>query len=354
MRLFSVAVCTGVAVALLAGCSGTGSSPSNSSIMPGGASKISHLGHHGTPLMAAIPKFLHAPRKGHLIWNAAAAKGQYTQEFFATSNNVLGYPKNNSGNGPSTCSESTGTNVNGIGVDPAGNLIVPNAFGGVQVYSGPGQCGPLMATIPDSLGQAADGASRNAASGTIVVGHANGTVAACTVSGTSGTCNQLTAPNLALGFTQVAMDGAGNCYANGFDTISGLPSLWYWTGCSGTGIEDTGYSASATGGLDVDNQGNVVAVAQGAPSTVTVYSGCATGACTILTGPTNLNGSGDAVYCHLGKQNERYACGDASTGSVDVYSYLPTRTPTYMYSYNNGLTSSLIVEVGLFAPPSRK
>jgi hypothetical protein len=342
MRLFSVAVCTGVAVALLAGCSGTGSSPSNS-MMPGGASKISQLGHHGTPLMAAIPKFLHVRQQGHIRY-MAAPKGLYAQQFLSTTASVQGYTKNNSGNGPPICAIGSGTNVNGFGVDRSGEVIVPAAFNGIQIYTGTGGCGTLSATIPDSFGQAADGAAQNAATGTIIVGHANGTVAACTVSGTGGSCTSLTTLS---GFVQVAMDNSGNCWAT--TTSSGL---YYFAGCAGSGTAQSGFnSGGGSGGLDIDNAGNVVSTTQGAPSSVTVYH-CASNSCSIVTGPTSLNGTGDAVYCHLGRQNERLACGNASTGAVDVYSYLPSRAPGYMYSFNNGLFASNIVEAAAYSPSS--
>jgi hypothetical protein len=352
MRLFSVAVCTGVAVALLAGCSGTGSSPSNSSIMPGGASKISQLGHHGTPLMAAIPRFLHVRQTGHIRFNQAGTKGLYGQQFICVvgtqSCGGWGYPKNNSANGPFICTIGplAAVGVNGIGVDKSGNTIIPDAFSGIYVFTGglttTPFCGTQAANIPDSFGQAADGASNDAMNATIVVGHANGNVATCSVS--SNSCSTLS-PSLS-GFVAVAMDSSGNCYAQ-----SSSSGLYYWAGCTGTGTLQSGASGGS-GGLDIDNKGNVVSVNQGAPSTVTVYH-CASNTCSIVTGPTSLNGTGDAVYCHLGKQNERLACGNASLGQVDVYTYLPTRAPTYLYSFNNGMTASDIVETAAYSPSSK-
>jgi hypothetical protein len=276
--------------------------------------------------------------------------GVYAQQFLSTTASVQGYPKNNSGNGPPICAVGSGTNVNGFGVDASGNLIVPAAFSGIQIYNGPGMCGSLNTTITDSYGQAADGAAQDAINGTIVVGHASGIVTACSIA--SG-CTALSLND--AGFSQVAMDKAGNCYANAFDSSSFASSLWYFAGCTGTGVEQTGFSSptGSTGGIDIDNKGNVVSTSQGAPSQVEVWH-CASGACTSVAGPTPLNGTGDAVYCHLGKQNERLACGNASTGTVDVYSYLPSRSPAYMYSFSNGLSVSNIVEAAAYNPRSPK
>jgi hypothetical protein len=232
-------------------------------------------------------------------------------------------------------------------VDFKGNLIVPDDLVGIQVYKGPMMCGPLLMTIADSIGQAADAAAKDAVHGTIVVGHANGIVAACNSRG----CTALTSNS--TGFVQVAMDKSGNCWANAFDSSSFASSLWYFAGCAGTGVEQTGFSSptGSTGGLDIDNKGNIVSTSQGAPSEVEVWH-CATGACTSVAGPTLLNGTGDAVYCHLGQQNERLACGNASTGTIDIYSYLPSRTPSYLYGFINGGPSN-VTETAAYNPPSQ-
>jgi hypothetical protein len=345
LRLLTAALCTTVAAALLAACSGTRSSPSPALPGVGNGSKVMQLGH-GHPLMAASPKFLAVPWHGHMHMLTAPPKYLCAAQFSLTSGNISCYPKNNSGNGPPACSLNTGANVNGFASDKFSDLIVPNAFNGIQIYAP--NCGALKYQIADSIGQAADAAAPDGTTGhSIVVGHANGVAANCNTS----TCTSLTSNS--TGFVQVAMDNSGNCWASAFDSSSFLASLWYWAGCTGTGVEQTGFSSptGSTGGIDIDNAGNIVAVAQGAPSTVTVYH-CASGACSVVTGPTSLNGTGDAVYCHLGKQNERLACGNASTGTVDVYSYLPTRVPAYMYSFSNGLSSSNIVETAVYTPRS--
>jgi hypothetical protein len=167
-----------------------------------------------------------------------------------------------------------------------GILIVPNAFGGIQVYKGPMMCGPLLMTITDSIGRAADAAAKDAVHGTIVVGHANGTVAACKSSG----CTQLTSPNI-IGFASVAMDKTGNCYADAYDVNTSTPALWYYAGCTPrvAGIElgsAQGFTENATGGIDIDNKQNVVVLEQGAPSSLTVYSGRGSGTCTLATADT--------------------------------------------------------------------
>jgi hypothetical protein len=341
---------------IVVGCSGNGASPT--STLPGGAG-TSLANYRGIALSAVDERFVTTRHLGFRGRHAPPAemRGIYTNQFQLKSANVLGYPKNNTINGPSICNESTGSTVNDVGVDYHGNLIVPNADSGVQVYQGPSMCGSLLASIPDGVGGATDAAAQDAVNGTIVVGHGDGVVATCDFG--AMLCTQLTSPNM-TGFSQVAMDKSGNCYATADDRNTRTPALWYYAGCapSVAGIElgsSQGFNQSATGGIDIDNKGNLVVLEQGSPSSLTVYSGCSTGTCTLVTGPTPLSGAGsnDCVYGHLGRQNERYACGDYTLGQIDVYSYLPSRTPSYLYSFNNGLVQSYIVVAASYAPSSQ-
>jgi hypothetical protein len=354
MRLLSAAVCTTVAAALLASCSGNSSSPS-SSMVPG--SGVGAQGKHHTLAMVNLPKSVVAmTRDGKLHGKQApssAIKGSWASGFFGV--DVLGYPKNNSANGAPTCELGDDGSVNGFGVDTKGDVIIPDAFNGVEVYSA--GCGSLLGTITDIYGQAADAAAIDAVNGTIVVGHV-GTVATCSLS--SLTCTELNSPGMS-GFASVAMDKSGNCYAQAGNT-QGVITLWYYAGCTGTGTNPTGFNepGSFDGGMDVDNKGNLVVINQensndSVSGNATVYSGCNTGACTVVAGPTTLtpNGSGvDIDYCRLGRQNERLICGDASFSQVDVFTYLPSREPSYLYSFNNSM-SSVDVEAAAYSPSSQ-
>jgi hypothetical protein len=365
MRLLSATLCTTVAAALLASCSGTGSSPSNS-VMPGNvgnASRVSQSGHHHAMPQVNLPKAVQAlHHDGRLRGKkapAAALRGSWASGFFGFA--VEGYPKNNSTNGPPTCSLANAGSVNGFGTDTKGDVIVPVAFSGVQVWA-PG-CGALLGTIDTSnIGsQAADAAAIDAVNGTIIVGFV-GAAATCTLSSLS--CTPLTGNGIA-GFTSVAMTKAGDCYAQS-DSTSGPIGLWYWPGCTGTanmigpsqGFNQPGFFP---GSLDIDNKGNLVVINQEnnlseVDGNSTVYTGCDSGSCTVIAGPTSLSpiGSGvDQDYCHLGRQNERLICGDASFSQVDVFTYLPSREPTYLYSFNNGVTS-VDVEAAAYTPSSQK
>ena len=346
MRLLSAALYTTVAAALLAGCSGNGSSPSSSTqggSMPQGVSKAGH----GIHALSLIPKWLAHNRPTHQIKApASAVRGIATAEFGLDTDNVLVYPKNNSANGPAVCSNSTEDNVNDVGVNSTGNLIVPNAFDGVDVYAPPftaSSCGTLLGTISDSA-QASDAAAIDAVNGTIVVGNIAGNMLSCTLASLS--CTTLSTPGMGE-LAGVAMDKNGNCYGDAFNT-AGVASLWVVSGtasapCSGSTTElgaAQGFSQPFYGGLDVDNRGNLVVVSllnaeDSTPSLITVYSGCSTGTCTIVGGPFTANGTAEYVFGHVGRQNERFVAGNVFTG-IDVYAYGRTSL-TYMYSFSNGL-----------------
>lgn len=252
--------------------------------------------------------------------------------------------------------------MNDVDPDSKGNLIVPNAFSGINVYKGPAMCGPLLGTISDPYGQASSAAALDAVHGTIVVGQIGGGsstgVGTCTLS--SLTCTSLPSPNMAS-LAAVAMDKSGNCYADAFDT-SGFVGLWIYHGCAGTGTELTsanGFSELYYGGLSVDNKGNLVVVSLfnssfSTPSTVTVYSGCITGTCSTVAGPINLQG--ESIFGHLGAQNERWATVNISTSMVDIYAYTGHGAGlSYLYSFNNGLScAEYLCETAAYSPASPK
>jgi len=352
MRLLSAAVCTTVAAALLASCSG-GNMGSMTSSVPGtqsGASKVQSL-HHAGPV-AFIPRSVlpkgHVKLKGRQA-PSSAIKGSYASEFYGGF--INGYTKNNSSNNPSICTVSDAS-VNNFGVDTQGSLVVPDAFSGVQVFS-PGMCGSLAATITDTYGQASDAASVNAMTGPIVVGNilGPGFAVVCTVSSLS--CTQLTPSSAGIGeIAGVAMDAAGNCYADSFNAAFTAVILTYWAGCTGTGQAATGFLNTGYGGVDIDNHGNIVTFNwHGSAGTdLWVYSGC-NPACTDVSDNSLTNNS--ALFGHIGKQGQRLIVGAYLAGQADIYQYSPT-TLTYYYSFNNGLSASGLVEAAAYSPSSKK
>ena len=127
MRLLSAGLCTMVAAALLAGCSGgSGSSPSSS--MPGGAGVTPPTvkSAHGKIALTTIPKYLFEKAKHRNIEAPEAlTRGLATAEFLASTGNIIVYPKNNSANGPPRCNITTGQGVNDFASDEKGDFDTP-------------------------------------------------------------------------------------------------------------------------------------------------------------------------------------------------------------------------------------
>jgi hypothetical protein len=135
----------------------------------------------------------------------------------------------------------------------------------------------------------------------------------------------------------VAMSKKGDCWAS-----SAVPTaLTYFKDCSATAQSATGYENSDAGGLDIDNNGNLVSISCSEVSCSTpvlyVYSGC-NPKCKKVGGPFPLQGA--SWYGHLNEDSTRFAAADYEYGQVDVYKYSPT-TVTYLYSFNSGLNSDI-------------
>ena len=340
MRLLSAALCTTVAVSLLAGCSGNTSSPSSSVPSTGGANVQAHgAGLRGIAVNAIPKQFM--PRKlmpirGRLA-TAAEMQGIYVSTFGGS--DLYGFPKNNAGNGPSTCTVSPTTSVNNFGVDNSGNLMVPNAFSGVSVY-GPGMCGPLLGTITDPYGQASDASAVSATTGNIAVGNIfgnsgnHGNIAVCTL--TSGTCSTDLTNSAIYEIGGVAMAANGDCWADAINSAD-VAQLVYFAGCSGAGVVATGFTNGFYGGVDIDGKGNLVTVSLfgpsfSLPSIVNVYSGC-NPACTLLSSTTL---TGENIFGHLGKVSARFVTPNLESADIEVYRYKPSGL-TLNYSFTGGI-----------------
>ncbi|HEY1882194.1 MAG TPA: hypothetical protein VGG51_04045 [Candidatus Cybelea sp.] len=288
---------------------------------------------------------------------AAATRGIYVSAFYGS--DVWGFPKNNSGNGPATCTVPvTPTGVNSFGVDNSGTLIVPDGFSGTFVYSNSSMCGTQLGTISDPYGQPSDAAAVDAVNGTIALGNifdnsdTPGSISLCTLS--SGTCStNLTNPNI-FEMGGVAMSSNGDCWADAINE-SDIAVLVYFQGCSGAGVLTTGFSNGFYGGLDIDKKGNLVTTSLfgpsfSLPSTVNVYSGC-NPACTLLSS-TPL--AGESIFGHVGRQGLRYVTTDLETAATEVYAYKPTGL-TLLYSFTGGIPcASDECEAAAYTPSTNK
>lgn len=274
----------------------------------------------------------------------SASSGIYASEYHNSGSIVYGYRKNNRRNDPPICSESVTYPRGDIAVDGKGNLIVPESFGEFSVFKGPGMCGPELGSIyPCCGGGVVDAASADAANGTITIaafqdGSSAGSIELCTLK--HGCTTNLRNPDMNFVYS-VAVARNGDCWASSEQAESmgsGGAVLTYFKDCSGSGQTATGYQNAYAGGLDIDVNGNLVSISATTPA-VYVYSAC-NPACKTVGGPFSLHGG--AIYGHLDKDSTYFATADSQYGQVDVYRYSP-KAVTYMYSFNNGLSSSTAV-----------
>jgi len=260
---------------------------------------------------------------------------------------VAGFDERNPQNRPPICSESV-SRVDDVAADEKGDLIVAALASGVEIFAGPDMCGPALGRIGETAGEAIDAASVDAANGPIVVavnpdGSGTGSLLVCDLK--NGCTTNLQNPGMHQ-VVSVALAKDGDCWAS-----SNPVALTYFQGCSGSGETATGYENPYPGGLDIDNDGNLVAISTqiidqdrktlplSAPTyAVYVYSGCRP-ACKRIGGPFTLEGQ--AIYGHLNANSTAFAVADYTLGQIDVYKYSP-KALTYDYSFNNGLFESSI------------
>jgi hypothetical protein len=366
MRFYGSALCAAVALALLAGCSAnspaTGTVPSTGAAVPTGAHGrfVPVWSENATlvpdALRPVVPMPLHgnpAPLHGNPGPNFAVAGGVYVSEFYST--DLYGYVRQNKTNDPPSCTLSGVVFPNDIASDDRGNIIVPDGGSrSVNVYKGSGQCGSLIGSFHDRSGQPSDATSMNAEKGEIAVahiysskgfGHRGGTVTVCTIAGSCAT--PLVNANM-YEVAGVAMSRSGDCWVTALNG-SGTPTMTYFQGCQGAGVTATGFRNANVGGLDIDNQGNIVSISS-YDAKVYVYSGC-NPACKLVSGPFNLNG--EAIFGHLNRQAMALATADFQYGQVDVYMYTPKKIK-YLYSFNNGLSATDVVEGVAFSQRSHE
>lgn len=358
MRLIKSALCTTIAAGLLAGCAGSMTSMSPTASNSVGGSQAAHGGHFVVPKwskfaslvpntmrptgpMTRLPHGKGGPKGG--------GGGIYASEFYNSF--IWGFPHKNTSNGPATCSVSGVSYANSIAVDGKGNLIDPDGGSrSIMVFQGPGMCGSLAGTISDPYGQPSDASSADALNGNIAVGNifdnsGNGSISVCTLSG--GCTANLTNANM-YEVAGVAMDKHGNCWASAINS-GGTATLTYFKGCSGSGQAATGFVNTYYGGLDIDKKGNLVSISA-FDLNLYVYKGC-NPSCSLVGGPFPM--AGEAVFGHLNKKANGFVAGDFQNGQIDVYKYSPSAL-TYQYSFNNGLSASLIVEGAAYNPRSRE
>jgi hypothetical protein len=335
------------AAAMLAGCSGGASQMAPT--VGGSQSAMARQGYtvHSLNEQAFLRRGPAAAVLTKIFPMAKAAKaGLYASEFYGTS--IFGYKA--TGKGSPVCTINGVGSVNGIASDDKSELIDPDGASRTVIVFAP-NCGKIVGTISDSVGQPADASSADAATGTIAVGNIFDTsdtpasISVCTIK--AGCTANLTNPGINE-LAGVAMDLKGNCWGDAINS-SGAATLTYFKGCKGKGAAATGFVNSSFGGLDIDTSGNLLAIDFDAGA-LYVYSGC-NPKCKKVSGPLALHG--EAVFGHLNAKGTMFASGDFSAGAVDLYKYTP-KSLKYTASVTEGLSSSLDTEGAAYAPRSKE
>jgi hypothetical protein len=281
---------------------------------------------------------------------ASAKLGIYVSGYGGSNDTVpfvMGFAEQNRQNQPPICSEDV-TSVADVAADEKGDLVAATGKSGVEIFAGPEMCGAELGTIDETVGDAVDAASIDAANGPIVVAVVSeegdsGSLLVCTLK--NGCTTNLHNPAMHE-VVSVALAKNGDCWASSNPVV-----LTYFKGCSGAGETATGYENPYPGGLDMDKDGNLVSISTqiigskgntvplSAPTyAVYVYSGCRP-ACKRIGGPYSLEGQ--AIYGHLNANSTAFAVADYRLEQIDVYKYTP-RALIYEYSFNNGLFESSI------------
>ncbi len=331
-----------VAVGLFVlGCTGAGAAQTGN-IVPYGSKPATVIPEARRPRGPIVPALhgISAP--------AAWKKDIYASEFLVDTR-VHGYT-------PLPCFVNGVASVNDIASDTQGNLIVPNAFAGVNLYQGPNMmCGPLFATLSDTYGQASDAAAINVVGGNIVVANILGPGFVVTCNIASASCIQLTPPSPGFGEVYgVTMALNGDCWATGYNAAFTAPQIAYWAGCIGPGVIATGFMNASPGGLDIDKHHNLLSIDYDANGSGTshlrVYTGC-NPTCTAVA--DNVLTNGEAVFGHLSSDSKRFVVGNFQYGQLDIYAYRPPNL-NYKYSFSTGLTTADLVEGAAYKPASQQ
>jgi hypothetical protein len=365
MRLSTSALCTVVAVALLAGCSGLGST--NPSLPTGSQSQNAHTHFKNVSVM---PPWMHPAGIARLRLTDRIvpndATGIYASEFDGFQ--VFGYADPNDQNYPPSCTLGTTSNflasVNGFGVDTKGDVMVPaytpNDSGADSINVFAKDCGGLRWQAPVANAQPTDAFADNAANrnSTIYVSlllndstEAGGLVRCDESGGCGNPFSNAAVTGYGAGVAEEVRNGKPDCWlAAGTQSFSGFV-LIYFPKCKGHGEVATGTQNQYYGGLFFDSQGQLGSI--DLSGTLYVYKGCDPHCHLVGSSPLQ----GQSVYGGLNAAGNELAVGDVANSDVDVYSYNPDPSGSgsngllnYEYSFNNGLTPGFDEEAAHFAP----
>jgi hypothetical protein len=373
---FGRALSAAATLALLAGCSGSGSSgPAIPVPYPGAASQsISRSVIPHFKLIDALGGRLQAPSNTlrfddpESFDSAAPANGVYGANYGNEGGNQLGgyfnlYKLPGSSKSKPVC-KNGGLNkvaeINGISADSTGTLWVPGLVptkltSGIVLTFTKNTCTEAKTKLTETTGEPADIAFST--TGTRYVldivnfpAMTNGQIEVYPKGKTKPTSTlQLpgelvgtgTSQGLALG---IAVDSKNNVYATYVNTNSGT-DITKFAGGKGTGKILQNASGTDYEGMTFDGNGNlVVAADSSAGGTIDVFKPPFTGA------PTSFAAQGTVVDLKLDTAGTNLYVGDATNNTIDVYKY-PGGTYEYSIVVTTILPTGAVVE-GVAVDPS--
>jgi len=327
-------------LAFLAGClGGSGQSPGG---IPAGNPVSQQSTARQTGLaMWGRPEFIR-PGDQLILGNPAPTDAKIINSVyvgqFKAADNVYALP--NKKNVPPKCTIA-GVGVNGLGVNPAGVLFLPQ--GGTRTVTTyfKGSCTQTVLTLDDPDGQPSDVAF--ASTGTTYVTNifgvngAPGNVAVYP-KGARSPSRTLTdaSMNEVLG---IATDSKNNVYVSYINTNNGSKIIEFPHGqMPGQILHITANTFII--GITFDDKQDLIAVDAGAGA-VLVYAIPYRGAPT-----SSFATRGESVDGKLDSQSMHIYLSDLGQGTVDVFAF---PTGTYLYSFNNGLSQANDVEgIGVY------
>jgi hypothetical protein len=363
-------------LALLAGCSGGGSSvpaiPATSQGAP--TQSISHSFTPHFKLIDALGGRLQAPSNTLRFVDpnpfdlTAPKKGVYGANYGNAGGDQLGgyfnlYKLPGSSNSMPVCANG-GLNkvaeINGIGADSTGTLWVPgllptNLTSGIVLTFKKNTCTEATAKLTDKAGEPADIAFTS--TGKMYVldivnfpAMTNGQIeiypkGKTKPSGTLQLPGELvgtgTSQGLALG---VATDKMNNVYSSYLNTSKGT-NITVFTGGTGSGTILQNTNGTLYEGITFDASGNmVVAADSSAGATINVFAPPYTGT------PTSFAAQGSVVDLKLDPKGLNLYVGDAANNTIDVYKY-PSGTYEYSIVVTTVPPTGAVVE-GVAVDPS--
>jgi hypothetical protein len=284
---------------------------------------------------AIRPRWMTSPP----IRSEAAGRAHLAVAQFGGSS-VLWFNLNNKKNKPPIDCEPA-SSTNGIAIDRAGNLWVPNGRANTTTEYGP-SCGNPKLTIADSTGEPADVGF--AGKNRVYILNLNNVSGAPTVQFYNSTNGKqlgtLSDPSFHDLFG-IGTDQLGNIFVSNL-TTSNVGTVVEFPHGKMPGSQLSGVSLGLPGAPTFDRANNLI-ITDWLRETIDAFAPPYTGS------PSTSPLMGSSIWCKLNHKQSHLYCGDADNGSIDVYAYPGS---SYDYSYTAALSPSALVTGVAPAPPA--